>query len=60
MNAEAMASALNAIHEVAELALCEEMSAEAKKKLTLIMSIAKYRFDVRNSDEYSKNPDGKS
>ena len=59
MNAEAMYGALNAIHEIAESTLSEEMSPDAKKKLALIMSIARYQFDVRGNDDPPKNSPGK-
>lgn len=56
MTPETMSEALNAIHQVAESALSEEMPPSAKDKLTLIMSIARYGFDVRGAGERSQEP----
>ena len=51
MNDEAMSGALDAICEEAEKLLEYELPREVEEKIELIISIARYKFDVRTDKE---------
>ncbi len=54
MNEESMSQALNAIHEIAENILSGKYQTdEITKKVELILSIARYKSDVRSESEIS-------
>jgi hypothetical protein len=51
MNEEAMSKALNAIHDEAVKLLQQNLPEEVRKGLDLIVSIARYKCDVRSNQE---------
>ena len=51
MNPEAMGEALNAIHVEAVKLLALDPSEEIKRGLHLIISLARYKLDVRTDEE---------
>jgi len=51
MSEEAMSEALDAIHDEAVKLLQQNLPEEVRKRLDLIVSIARNKFDVRSSEE---------
>jgi hypothetical protein len=51
MNETAMSKAMDAVHDEALKLLQHELPEEVQKGLELIVSIARYKFDVRGTQE---------
>jgi hypothetical protein len=56
MNPEAMSQALDAVYEVAQSMLKKGLPPEAREDVQLIMSIARYKTDVRGTDRSGAEP----
>ncbi len=51
MSEKAMSEALDAVHDEAMKLLQHELPEEVRKRLDLIVSIARYKSDIRSSKE---------
>jgi hypothetical protein len=57
MNEEAMSKALDAIHDEALKLMKHELSPEVERGIELILSIARYKTDVRSSADMEPQKD---
>ncbi len=55
MDEKTMSEALDAVHDVAVGLLKHDTPEEVREGLQLIISIARYKFDVRTKDEVARS-----